>query len=52
MDLPEGKRIIAFLYFGLTMVLTVGFGDFYPVSQLERIFIVFAMGIGVAFYAY
>ncbi|EQC37686.1 hypothetical protein SDRG_04716 [Saprolegnia diclina VS20] len=40
------------LYWSLTLMTTVGFGDVYPVSIYERSFAILAMGVSAAAYAY
>jgi uncharacterized membrane protein len=39
------------LYFALTMLSTVGYGDLYPISNLEMIIAVVCMMIGVAVFS-
>jgi len=39
-------------YFALTTLSTVGYGDYYPVCNLERIIAVLIMLGGVAFFSY
>jgi hypothetical protein len=39
-------------YFALTMLATVGFGDYLPLSNIEKIITVFSMLSGVAFFSY
>jgi hypothetical protein len=39
-------------YFALTMLATVGFGDYFPQSNIEKIITVFSMLSGVAFFSY
>lgn len=39
-------------YFALTTLSTVGYGDYYPVSNVERIVAVGIMLGGVAFFSY
>lgn len=46
-----GKLTVS-CYFALTTLSTVGYGDFYPVSNLERIICVCIMLGGVAFFSY
>jgi len=36
----------AFIYFGLTTFATIGFGDYYPVSDFERILGIFLLFCG------
>ena len=40
------------LYWAFTTMTTVGYGDVTPQTDEERIFCIFAMIIGVAFYSY
>ena len=40
------------LYFSFTSLTTVGFGDFHPKSNFERIFIAFGLMFGVAIFSY
>ena len=39
-------------YYALTTLSTVGYGDYYPISNLERIIAVVIMLGGVAFFSY
>jgi len=39
-------------YYALTTLSTVGYGDYYPVSNIERIIAVIIMLGGVAFFSY
>ena len=48
----DSKFIIILLYFSFTTLSTVGFGDFHPKSNVERIFITFQMLIGVGLFSY
>lgn len=48
---PIGKLTVS-CYFALTTLSTVGYGDFYPVSNSERIICVIIMLGGVAFFSY
>lgn len=40
------------LYFALTILSTVGYGDYYPVSNTEMLTALVAMLGGVAFFSY
>ena len=40
------------LYFSLTTLSTVGYGDFYPISSIEMILGVITMLLGVFFFSY
>ena len=44
-------QFIVSLYFSLTMLSTVGYGDMYPLSNLERAVGVFLMMVGVAVFS-
>lgn len=46
------RQIIIACYFSLTTLSTVGYGDFYPMSNIERICAVLVMLCGVAFFSY
>ena len=46
------RKLIVSCYFALTTLSTVGYGDFYPVSNLERIVAILIMLCGVAFFSY
>ena len=46
------RKLIVTCYFTLTTLATVGYGDYYPVSNLERIVAVFIMLCGVAFFSF
>ncbi|CDW87085.1 cation channel family protein [Stylonychia lemnae] len=46
------RQLIVSCYFALTTLATVGYGDYYPISNLERIIAVFIMLCGVAFFSY
>jgi hypothetical protein len=46
------ERLIVCCYFALTMLSTVGYGDFYPISNLEMILAVVIMLGGVAFFSF
>lgn len=44
-------QLITSLYFALTMLSTVGYGDFYAISDLEMVFAVICMMIGVGVFS-
>lgn len=53
-NLDEGEivdQLVTSLYFALTMLSTVGYGDFYPISDLEMLVAVVCMMIGVAVFS-
>ena len=39
-------------YYALTTLTTIGFGDFYPVTEQERIVIAFLFLFGVSIFSY
>jgi hypothetical protein len=45
-------RALTLVYFGFTTLSTVGFGDYYPVSNSERLFGALGMLAGVAIFSY
>lgn len=47
----NAERSTSVLYFIFTTLTTIGFGDFYPISNLERVLMVFVFMIGVAVFA-
>ena len=51
-DESNWRKLIISCYYILTTLATVGFGDFYPVSDTERLIAVFLMLCGVAFFSY
>lgn len=46
-DSPSDQLIVS-LYYSLTMLSTVGYGDLFPISNLEMIVGVICMWMGVA----
>ncbi len=51
-DISNWRKLIISCYYTLTTLATVGYGDFYPVSDMERLIAVFLMLCGVAFFSY
>ena len=49
---PPPRKILIGMYFAFTSLSTVGFGDFYPVSDTERLLGSFVLLIGVAMFSY
>jgi len=49
---PVSARYLATLYWAVTTLTTVGYGDFLPMSDQERLYAMLAMVIGSAFYGY
>ena len=46
------RKLVVSCYFALTTLSTVGYGDYYPQSNLERILCMIVMLAGVAFFSY
>jgi hypothetical protein len=51
-DQPKATRYLAALYWAMSTLTTVGYGDLIPVSDKERIYAMLAMIIGGSFYGY
>mmetsp|Transcript_37640 Transcript_37640/g.86975 ORF Transcript_37640/g.86975 Transcript_37640/m.86975 type:complete len:666 (-) Transcript_37640:80-2077(-) len=49
---PVSSRYITTLYWAITTVTTVGYGDITPQDNDERVFTMFSMIVGGAFYGY
>ena len=45
-------KLLEVVYFALTTISTVGYGDRVPVSKIERIFVIFIMLGGVYLFSY
>jgi Ion channel len=45
-------RLIVCCYFALTTLSTVGYGDLRPLNNLEKIFAIVLMIVGIAFFSY
>jgi hypothetical protein len=45
------EQVVIMLYFSFTSLSTVGFGDYNPKSNIERIFIAFSLMFGVAIFS-
>jgi hypothetical protein len=50
-DLSKADEILELYYFTFTTLSTVGFGDFHPMSNTERLFMAFGMLFGVAIFS-
>ena len=48
----DKSRLIICCYYALTMLSTVGYGDYYPISNLEMVMTVVLMLAGVAFFSF
>lgn len=51
-DRSFGQRTITSFYFTFTTLSTVGFGDYYPKNDIERLFGSFVLLGGVATFSY
>jgi len=51
-DATNARKLIVSCYFALSTLSTVGYGDYYPISNMERIVAIFIMLCGVAFFSY
>ena len=51
-EMTDSYKLIISCYFALTTLSTVGYGDYFPVSSVERILAVCIMLGGVAFFSY
>ena len=51
-DYDPSKRLIIVVYFAFTTLSTVGFGDFNPKHEAERILTTFILLVGVAVFSY
>jgi ABC-type glycerol-3-phosphate transport system permease component len=48
----DPTKLLVSCYFVLTTLATVGYGDFFPISTIERVLSVVIMLCGVAFFSY
>ena len=46
------SKTVILAYFSFTSLSTVGFGDYYPLSDSERLFGAFILLFGVAIFSY
>ena len=51
-DMSSVHQGIAVMYYAMTTLTTVGFGDYSPRSDSERIFISFVLLVGVSIFSY
>ena len=49
---PGNVMTIKAMYFALTSLSTVGFGDYYPITDFERLLTSFMLLIGVMLFSY
>jgi len=47
-----GSRYLAAMYFSMTIISSVGFGDLYPINNAERALAIFCMILGGSFYGF
>jgi len=52
LNLPATRTVLINTYFAFTTLTSVGFGDFYPVSKIERGCYVLVFLFGVALFSY
>lgn len=45
------SRMITCMYYGMTTLATVGYGDYYPISKAEKIFGSMIQLLGVSFFS-
>jgi hypothetical protein len=50
--ITEYESMIIFVYFSFDTLTTVGFGDFHPRSDFERVYIAFGLLFGVAIFSF
>mmetsp|Transcript_13173 Transcript_13173/g.11253 ORF Transcript_13173/g.11253 Transcript_13173/m.11253 type:complete len:204 (+) Transcript_13173:517-1128(+) len=51
-EFDKGRRLIMCCYFALTTLSTVGYGDLAPQSNVEKIFGIIIMILGIALFSY
>ena len=52
MEKSEWMRMLINTYFAFTTLSTIGLGDYYPVSDIERLVGSFVLLFGVALFSY
>ena len=52
MTLNNFEFVVTIMYFTFTSLSTVGFGDYYPITDIERIYSSFILMFGVATFSY
>ena len=50
--MPMSQKTVVLMYFAFTSLSTVGFGDYHPVSEYERIFCALILLLGVSIFSY
>ena len=48
----DSHNLITVMYFALTMLSTVGYGDYYPIHPLEQVKAIIIMLMGVAVFSW
>ena len=51
-DISDHEALIVYVYYSFTSLTTVGFGDFNPRSDFERVYIAFGLLFGVAIFSF
>jgi len=51
-EMTDFEIIVRCMYFMLTTITTTGFGDYIPLTNVERAYVIFVELIGVALYSY
>lgn len=49
---PDGYKLVLSLYFTITTLATVGYGDIYAISNFDKIVVIMIMLSGVAFFSF
>jgi hypothetical protein len=52
MFVTDHEALIVYIYYAFTSLTTVGFGDFNPRSDFERLYIAFGLLFGVAIFSF
>jgi len=51
-EINDRYRLLSTSYFAITTLSTVGYGDFYPISNVEKLFVISLMFGGITFFSY
>ena len=52
MDTPPGEQYLTSIYFSITTLVTVGYGDISPATNTEIVVVILWMLVGVGFYSF